>query len=76
MKMALTRIGEGSRMVITGDLSQTDLPGGMKSGLRDAVEVMKGVKDAAFVEFEDGDVVRSRIVKSIVSAYDRRDRIK
>jgi phosphate starvation-inducible PhoH-like protein len=76
MKMALTRIGEGSRMVITGDLSQTDLPGGIKSGLRDAVEVLKGVKDAAFIEFGESDVVRSRIVKNIVAAYDKRDKKK
>ena len=73
MKMILTRIGEGSRMIITGDLSQTDLPPGVKSGLRDAVEVLKGVKDAAFVTFAEGDVVRSRIVRSIVAAYDKRD---
>lgn len=76
MKMALTRIGEGSRMIITGDLSQTDLPGGMKSGLRDAVEVLDGVKDIAFITFAEGDVVRSRIVKQIVSAYDKRDKKK
>lgn len=76
MKMALTRIGEGSRMVITGDLSQTDLPGGVKSGLRDALEVLKGVKDISFVEFGEQDVVRSRIVKHIVEAYDRRDKSK
>lgn len=75
MKMALTRIGEGSRMIVTGDLSQTDLPGGMKSGLRDALEVLKGVKDVAFIEFNDEDVVRSRLVKHIVAAYDQRDRI-
>ena len=76
MKMALTRIGEGSRMIITGDLSQTDLPGGVKSGLRDAVEVLKGVKDTAFIEFDEKDVVRSRIVKHIVEAYDKRDKKK
>ena len=76
MKMALTRIGEGSRMIITGDLSQTDLPGGMKSGLRDAVDVLKGVKEAAFIEFNEVDVVRSRIVKHIVAAYDKRDKKK
>ena len=74
MKMALTRIGEGSKMIITGDLSQTDLPGGVKSGLRDAVEVLKGVKDTAFIEFADKDVVRSRLVKHIVEAYDKRDK--
>ncbi len=76
MKMALTRIGEGSRMIITGDLSQTDLPHGSKSGLQDAVEVLRGVKDTAFIEFGEADVVRSRIVKHIVEAYDKRDRMK
>ncbi len=76
MKMALTRIGEGSNMVITGDLSQTDLPGGVKSGLRDAVEVLSGVKDAAFIHFGESDVVRSRLVKNIVAAYDKRDKQK
>ena len=76
MKMVLTRIGEGSRMIITGDLSQTDLPGGMKSGLRDAMEVLDGVKDTAFVHFGEQDVVRSRIVKHIVEAYDKRDKKK
>lgn len=73
MKMILTRIGEGSRMIVTGDLSQTDLPGGVKSGLRDALEVLEGVKGTAFIKFADADVVRSRIVKSIVEAYDKRD---
>jgi phosphate starvation-inducible protein PhoH and related proteins len=74
MKMALTRIGEGSRIVVTGDMSQTDLPSGVKSGLRDAVEVLQGVKDVAFVEFSEADVVRSRLVKHVVEAYERRDR--
>jgi phosphate starvation-inducible PhoH-like protein len=73
MKMVLTRIGEGSRMIITGDLTQTDLPSGMKSGLKDAIDVLSGVKDIAFVAFDEADVVRSRLVKSIVSAYERRD---
>ena len=76
MKMVLTRIGEGSRMIVTGDLSQTDLPGGTKSGLRDAMEVLDGVKDTAFVHFGEQDVVRSRIVKHIVEAYDKRDKKK
>ncbi len=74
MKMALTRIGEGSRMIITGDLSQTDLPAGQKSGLHDAIDVLKGVKDVAMVRFAEGDVVRSRLVKNIVEAYDKRDK--
>jgi len=74
MKMVLTRIGEGSRMVVTGDLTQTDLPGHTKSGLRDALEVLEGTKDVAFVSFNEADVVRSRLVKNIVDAYDRRDK--
>jgi phosphate starvation-inducible PhoH-like protein len=73
MKMALTRIGEGSRMVVTGDPSQTDLPDKTKSGLRDAMEVLQGVKDVAFVSFGEEDVVRSRLVKNIVAAYEKRD---
>lgn len=76
MKMALTRIGEGSRMIITGDLSQTDLPSSVKSGLRDAVDVLRGIKDTTFIEFSEADVVRSRIVKHVVEAYDRRDKAK
>jgi phosphate starvation-inducible protein PhoH and related proteins len=73
MKMALTRIGEGSRMVVTGDPSQTDLPNNVKSGLRDATEVLKGVKDISFIAFDEEDVVRSRLVKHIVAAYEKRD---
>jgi phosphate starvation-inducible PhoH-like protein len=76
MKMALTRIGEGSRMIITGDVSQTDLPSGMKSGLRDALDILKGVKDTAFIEFDESDVVRSRLVRNIVAAYDKWDKRK
>src|SRR5690606_13686162 len=74
MKMFLTRIGENSRAVVTGDLSQTDLPHGMKSGLRDGTEVLRGMKDAAFVTFGEEDDVRSRLVKSIVEAYDKWDK--
>jgi phosphate starvation-inducible protein PhoH and related proteins len=74
MKMALTRIGEGSRMIITGDLSQTDLPSGQRSGLHDAIDVLTGVKDIAFIRFGEADVVRSRLAKSIVEAYEKRDK--
>ncbi|HEX2753552.1 MAG TPA: PhoH family protein [Alphaproteobacteria bacterium] len=74
MKMALTRIGEGSRMIITGDLSQTDLPPGQPSGLHDAIDVLGGVKDVAMIRFDEKDVVRSRLVKSIVEAYEKRDK--
>ncbi len=76
MKMALTRIGENSKMIITGDLSQTDLPNNQKSGLRDAVEVLKGGKDIAFIAFGDADVVRSRLVREIVAAYEKRDAVQ
>jgi len=70
MKMALTRIGENSRMVVTGDLSQIDLPGGVKSGLHDAVETLDGVEGVASVSLRAGDVVRHELVSRIVGAYD------
>lgn len=70
MKMFLTRLGENARMVITGDLSQVDLPRGIRSGLRDAMETLKGVDGVAFVEFSSSDVVRHPLVTRIVKAYD------
>ena len=70
MKMFLTRLGEGSRMVVTGDLSQVDLPRGIRSGLRDAMETLDGVKGVSFVEFGAEDVVRHPLVSRIVRAYD------
>jgi len=70
MKMFLTRLGENARMVITGDLSQVDLPRGTRSGLRDASETLKGVKGLKFVEFTSADVVRHPLVSRIVKAYD------
>ncbi len=69
MKMFLTRLGENSSMVITGDLSQVDLPHGVRSGLRDAMETLAGVKGVSFVKFSDADVVRHPLVGSIVRAY-------
>lgn len=72
MKMALTRIGENSRMVVTGDLTQVDLPGGQRSGLADALETLAGVKDIEFVHFTQADVVRHELVTRIIQAYDRR----
>ncbi|MEQ8605103.1 MAG: PhoH family protein [Marivibrio sp.] len=72
MKMFLTRLGENSRMIITGDLSQVDLPPGQKSGLRDAVETLQGVRGVDFVRFDDKDVVRHPLVARIVKAYDAR----
>jgi len=72
MKMFLTRIGERSRMVVTGDLTQTDLPKGMKSGLRDACETLEHVEEIAFHHFKPGDVVRHKLVSKIVDAYENR----
>lgn len=72
MKMFLTRMGESSRMVITGDLSQTDLPGNVKSGLRDAVEILEDIPEIKFIHFTKDDVVRHPLVAKIVDAYDRK----
>jgi phosphate starvation-inducible PhoH-like protein len=69
MKMFLTRMGENSRMAVTGDLSQVDLPLGARSGLRDALETLNGVEGATFVTFTDADVVRHPLVTRIVRAY-------
>jgi len=74
MKMFLTRLGENSRMVVTGDLSQVDLPNGIRSGLRDAVETLDGIESVSFVHFSERDVVRHPLVARIVGAYDRRSR--
>jgi phosphate starvation-inducible PhoH-like protein len=69
MKMFLTRLGFNSKMVVTGDLTQTDLPSGLGSGLRHARAVLRGIKGLAFVTLDAGDVVRHRIVAEIVEAY-------
>lgn len=71
MKMFLTRLGENARMVVTGDLTQVDLPKGQRSGLRDASEILGDVKGVAFIEFSAADVVRHPLVTKIVTAYDR-----
>ena len=73
MKMFLTRLGFGSTAVITGDLTQIDLPKHQKSGLRDAVEVLRGVEGVSFTFFEARDVVRHPLVARIVNAYEARD---
>ncbi|MCG8508282.1 MAG: PhoH family protein [Rhodospirillales bacterium] len=71
MKMILTRLGENSRMVVTGDLTQVDLPRGTRSGLRDAVEILDGIEGVAFVRFDETDVVRHPLVTRMVKAYER-----
>jgi phosphate starvation-inducible PhoH-like protein len=74
MKMFLTRLGEGSRMVVTGDPSQVDLPAGSRSGLADALEALRNLDSIAVVRFTEKDVVRHPLVARIVGAYDSRDR--
>jgi phosphate starvation-inducible protein PhoH and related proteins len=72
MKMFLTRMGEGSHMVITGDLTQVDLPVGARSGLADALDTLEGVQGIRVVRFDNRDVVRHPLVGRIVEAYDAR----
>ncbi len=76
MKMFLTRLGPKSRMVVTGDPSQIDLPGGVPSGLKEAQTILKDVPGLAFIRFEESDVVRHSLVMRIVKAYNAHDRRK
>ena len=69
MKMFLTRLGFGSKMVITGDITQIDLPSGKRSGLKDAMRVLTEIPAIAFVQFEDFDVVRHPVVSQVIRAY-------
>lgn len=71
MKMFLTRLGEGGRMIITGDPSQVDLPSGQKSGLVEALRILQGIDNIVTVKFTEKDVVRHPLVAAIVAAYDR-----
>ena len=73
MKMFLTRMGENSRMVITGDPSQIDLPFGAKSGLKDALEILPKIRGVKIIQFGEEDVVRHDMVTRIVKAYNKRD---
>lgn len=70
MKMFLTRLGEGSKMVVSGDISQVDLPSGVTSGLRDAAQRLQGIDGIALVRLNETDIVRHPLVKKIVAAYD------
>ncbi len=70
MKMVLTRVGPGSKVVVTGDITQIDLPSGRVSGLVEALSVLSGVKGIAFRYFDEKDVVRHRLVQSIILAYE------
>tara|TARA_B100000989_G_scaffold235347_1_gene182197 strand:+ start:358 stop:1389 length:1032 start_codon:yes stop_codon:yes gene_type:complete len=71
MKMFLTRLGENSKMIINGDLSQVDLPSGTKSGLRQAVNILNNIEQIGFIEFKDKDVVRNSLVSKIVKNYQK-----
>jgi phosphate starvation-inducible protein PhoH and related proteins len=71
MKMFLTRLGFGSKIVVTGDVTQIDLPGGVRSGLKVVEEILDGVTDIAFCQLTSHDVVRHKLVGRIVAAYDR-----
>ena len=76
MKMFLTRLGFGSKVVITGDVTQIDLPSDKTSGLKDAIRVLEGIKDIAICRLTPADVVRHALVQEIISAYDRAEHRK
>lgn len=71
MKMFLTRLGFNSKAIITGDVTQIDLPDARRSGLLEAVKVLKNVDDIAILHFTEKDVVRHRLVQAIIKAYER-----
>jgi phosphate starvation-inducible protein PhoH and related proteins len=73
MKMFLTRMGPNSKAIITGDKSQVDLPKNQRSGLIDSLDILKGIKGISFVELDASDVVRHRLVKDILAAYEKSD---
>jgi phosphate starvation-inducible PhoH-like protein len=73
LKMFLTRLGVHGKMIITGDLTQIDLPSSQKSGLKDAIERLRDIKGIAMVEFNQKDIVRHHLVKRIVDAYNKKD---
>ncbi len=73
MKMFLTRIGFNSKAVVTGDITQVDLPDGKFSGLKDVMNVLKNIEDIAFCHLTERDVVRHRLVQAIIKAYEKRD---
>ena len=76
MKMFLTRLGFNSKMVVTGDITQIDLPSGKQSGLRDVMRVLKGVEDISICTFTQKDVVRHQLVQRIIEAYERYEKNK
>ena len=76
MKMFLTRLGLRSKMVITGDITQIDLPDGKKSGLKTVLRILKDVNDISIIKFTQKDVVRHRLVQDIIKAYEKYDEEK
>ncbi len=76
MKMFLTRLGFNSKMVITGDVTQIDLPDGKKSGLVEVIKILKGIDDIKTVRFSEKDVVRHRLVQDIIKAYEKYEEVK
>ena len=76
MKMFLTRLGFNSKMVVTGDVTQIDLPDGRKSGLREVIKVLKNVEDIAICQLTGADVVRHVIVQRIIKAYEEDEKRK
>ena len=76
MKMFLTRLGFNSKMVITGDITQVDLPDGKKSGLITVMKILKSVNDIEIIKFNQKDVVRHRLVQDIIKAYEKYDEEK
>ncbi len=74
MKMFLTRLGEHSRCIVTGDLTQIDLPRGRESGLKEAETILSGIEDIGIIHLSQDDVVRNELVRRIVEAYERRDK--
>ncbi len=73
IKMFLTRLGNGSKMVITGDITQIDLPNNQKSGLMEAVKILEGIEDISIQHFTEKDVVRHKLVQAIIKAYEQYD---
>ena len=76
MKMFLTRLGFNSKMVITGDITQIDLPPGCRSGLKECVRVLKNIKDICHVTFNEKDVVRHKLVQDIIKAYEKNEEVR
>ena len=71
MKMFLTRLGFNSKIVVTGDITQIDLPDGKRSGLVDIIKILKNIDDIQTVRFSEKDVVRHRLVQDIIKAYEK-----